>query len=207
MQVIPANIRPSQNGKSSKALRRDGWVPAIVYGKDKYNLAVIVKARELEQALRRQSANLPFKLNVNGQELDVMVYELQRHPVQGNVLHVDFKRFDKNERIHTSVPVHVVGDPEYGIPSLVRHQIEVACLPEDIPESFTVNVEGMNAGDVILVKDLDIPGNIDLGLDELEVVVSVLAPKAASDESAEAEAEAREVAEMAKAPVEEAKKG
>jgi large subunit ribosomal protein L25 len=178
----------------------------VLYGKDVYNLSIKVRAHELDQVLRRHPTNKPLKLNVNGSEYNVMVYELQRHPVQGNVLHADFKQINMNEEVVTSVPVTLTGDPELGIASLVRHSIEVRCLPTQIPESFTVNLDGLNIGDVILVKDLDIPDGVDVGLDELEVVVSVLAPKVNSEQAVEAEAEAQAVAEKAEAPVEEAKK-
>ena len=205
MQTIQAVVRDSQDRQSNQQLRRNGWVPAVLYGIDQYNLSVKVQAKELDQALRKQPTNLPFKLNVNGQEHNVMVYELQRHPVQGNLLHADFKRINMNEKVHTSVPVHLVGGPEYGIASLVRHSVEVSCLPMDIPESFTVNVEGLQIGDVILVKDLHADPKIDLGLDELEVIVSVLAPRAKTDEEHDAEGAAEAVAETSGSPVEQAK--
>lgn len=205
MQTIQAFIRESRESESNQQLRRTGWIPAILYGNELYNLSVKVKAKELDSALRKQSTNLPFKLKVNGQEHDVMVYELQRHPVQGNLLHADFKQINMNEKVHTSVPIHIVGDPEYGIASLVRHSVEVSCLPMDIPESFTVNVEGLQIGDVILVKDLQVNPNVDLGLDELEVIVSVLAPRVKTDEEHDAEGAAEAVAETSGSPVEQAK--
>ncbi len=205
MQTIQAFIRESAEGNSNYRLRREGWIPAVVYGNDLYNLSVKVRGKELNQALRKQPTNLPFKLKINGEEHNVMVYELQRHPVQGNLLHADFKKINMNEKVHTSVPIHLEGKTEFGIPSLVRHSIEVSCLPMDIPEAFTVNVDGLNVGDVILVKDLNMNPNIDIGLDELEVIVSVLAPKAKEEEAIEAEGAAEAVAETAESKVEKAK--
>ncbi|MGD8192540.1 50S ribosomal protein L25 [Brevibacillus ginsengisoli] len=204
MQTIHAFIRDSKDRQSNQ-LRREGWIPTVLYGSDQYNLSLKVNAKDLDMALRKQPTNLPFKLNVNGQEHNVMVYELQRHPVQGNLLHADFKQINMNEKVHTSVPIHLVGDPEYGIASLVRHSVEVSCLPRDIPESFTVDVEGLQIGDVILVKDLQVNPNVDLGLDELEVIVSVLVPKAKTGEAENAEGAAEAVAETAGSPVEQAK--
>lgn len=204
METIQAKARKLAD--SNNYLRQSGWIPAVVYGADVNNIPIQVKGKDLDQALRSQSTNMPFKLHVAGQDYNVMVYELQRHPVMGNVLHADFKQINMNEKIHTSVPVLMSGDPEYGVATLVRHSVEVSCLPTDIPESFTVNVDGLNPGDVILVKDLPIPDHVDIGLDEMEVVISVLAPKVASEESLEAMAEAGETAETAGKPVEEAKK-
>jgi large subunit ribosomal protein L25 len=207
IQATPRQQVSTQSGKSNKALRREGWVLANVYGTQLNNVELVVDGKELDRALRRQATNKPFTLSIAGdQSYDVMVYELQRHPVQANVLHVDFKQINMNEKVHTTVPVVFTGKPEFGTPSLVRHSVEVTCLPGDIPESFTVNVDGLNVGDTILVKDLDIPTGIEVGLDELEVVLSILAVKAKSDESVEATAVAEDVAETASAPVEEAKK-
>ncbi len=206
MEAIHAQIRRKNQGPTTKALRREGWVPAVLYGSDVNNMQIQVKGQELDQALRHQSTNKPFVLNINGNEHTVMVYELQRHPVMGNLLHADFKAINMNERIHTSVPVLMTGDPELGVATLVRHSVEVGCLPTNIPESFTVNVDGLNVGDVILVKDLQVPPGVDVELDELEVLISVLPLKAPSEESLDAEQEAVAVKENAEAATEEAKK-
>ncbi|WP_139492595.1 50S ribosomal protein L25 [Brevibacillus dissolubilis] len=207
IQAKPRQAVNAQSGNSNKALRREGWVLANVYGTQVNNVELVVDGKELDRALRKQATNKPFKLSIDGdQSYDVMVYELQRHPVQANVLHVDFKQINMNEKVHTTVPVVVTGKPDFGTPSLVRHSVEVTCLPGDIPESFQVNVDGLNVGDTILVKDLEVPAGIELGIDDLEVIVSILAVKVKSDESVEAMAEANAVAENADAPVEEAKK-
>lgn len=205
VRTIQAYTRESGEGNVNKQLRRNGWIPAVIYGTEVSNLPLKIKAKDLDQALRHQSTNLPFILSVNGKEHNVMVYELQRHPVQGNLQHADFKQINMNEKVHTSVPIHLIGDPEYGIASLVRHSIEISCLPMEIPESFTVDVEGLQIGDVVLVKDLSIGPNIDVGLDELEVIVSVLVPKVKTGEAENAEGAAEAVAETADSPVEQAK--
>jgi large subunit ribosomal protein L25 len=207
MEAIQALIRrKGDTANTNSELRRQGWVPAVVYGKEIGNLLIQVKGRELDQALRHQPTNKPFKLVINGNEHTVMVYELQRHPVMGNILHTDFMQINMNEKIHTSVPVLITGEPELGMAAPVRHSVEVACLPDNIPEAFTINVDGLNIGDVVLVKDLNIPPGIDLGLDEMEVIVSVLPTKEKSDASAKAEQAAQAVAKEEESPVEEAKK-
>jgi large subunit ribosomal protein L25 len=205
VETIKAIIRRKGEQPTNNELRRQGWVPAVVYGSDVQNLAIQVNGRELDQALRHQSTNKPFKLVVNGNEHPVMVYELQRHPVKGIILHADFKKINMNEKVHTSVPVLLEGDPELGVATLVRHSVEISCLPGSIPEAFTVNVDGLNIGDVVLAKDLEIPPDVDLGIDEMEVVVSILPVKAKSDEAVEAEQSAEAVAEEAGSPPEKAK--
>jgi large subunit ribosomal protein L25 len=207
VEAIKASIRrKGQGAATNQDLRREGWIPAVVYGSDVQNQSIQVKGRELEQVLRYQTTNLPFQLVVNGNEHTVMVYELQRHPVTGSILHADFKQINMNEKVITSVPVLMTGDPELGVATLVRHSVEVRCLPGSIPESFTVNVDGFNIGDVVLVSDLDIPPGIDLGLDSMEVLISVLPVKAKSEESIEAQHDAADVAEQAESTTEQAKR-
>lgn len=186
METIEAQKRQIGRGSRGKALRRSGWIPAVVYGKKGNNLPLQLRSQELQQALR-QDGNKPFVLRVDGQEYTVLVYERQYHPVTGELLHVDFKQIDMKERIHTTVPLVLVGKPEFGLASLTRHSVDVVCLPADIPESIPVQVEGLQVGDVILLKDLDIPPNVEVEADELEVIASVLAPQNGSDGTAEEE--------------------
>ncbi|EST51749.1 50S ribosomal protein L25 [Brevibacillus panacihumi W25] len=197
MEAIKAQVRERESGNYVRELRRKGWVPAVVYGTDVSNLAIQIEGRALDAVLRTQATNKPFRLVVDGQEHDVMVYELQRHPLAGNILHADFKAINMNEKIHTTVPVLMTGDPELGVATLVRHSVEISCLPGNIPESFTVNVDGLNIGDVVLVQDLQIPAGVDVGLDSMEVLISILPVKAASEESLDAAEDAAETAEAA----------
>lgn len=197
MEQLQAQSREKKTGNAVKVLRNEGWVPGIIYGSEVGNKPIQVKGRELDAALRQQSTNKPFRLSVDGNTHDVMVYELQRHPLQGNILHADFKKINMNEKIHTSVPVLMTGDPELGVATLVRHSVEVTCLPGNIPESFLVDVDGFNIGDVVLVGDLTVPPGVELGLDSTEVLISVLPVKAKSEESIDAEQEAEVVAEKA----------
>lgn len=206
MEAIQAQTRTQGTGNAVKVLRRNGWVPAIVYGSDMGNQSIQVMSKDLDAALRHQATNKPFRLTVDGNSHDVMVYELQRHPLMGNILHADFKKINMNEKIHTTVPVLMTGDPELGVATLVRHSVEVSCLPGVIPESFTVDVDGFNIGDVVLVSDLVIPPGVELGLDSTEVLISVLPVKAKSEESIEAQHDAAEVAEKAAEATEQAKK-
>lgn len=206
MEAIQAQARTQGTGNAVKVLRRNGWVPAIVYGSDMGNQTIQVMGKDLDAALRHQATNKPFRLMVDGNSHDVMVYELQRHPLAGNILHADFKKINMNEKIHTTVPVLMTGDPELGVATLVRHSVEVSCLPGVIPESFTVDVDGFNIGDVVLVSDLVIPPGVELGLDSTEVLISVLPVKAKSEESIEAQHDAAEVAEKAAEATEQAKK-
>ncbi|UIO42681.1 50S ribosomal protein L25 [Brevibacillus brevis] len=197
MEQLQAQSREKKSGNAVKVLRNEGWVPGIIYGSEVGNKPIQVKGRELDAALRQQSTNKPFRLSVDGNTHDVMVYELQRHPLQGNILHADFKKINMNEKIHTSVPVLMTGDPELGVATLVRHSVEVTCLPGNIPESFLVDVDGFNIGDVVLVGDLTVPPGVELGLDSTEVLISVLPVKVKSEESIDAEQEAEAVAEKA----------
>jgi len=199
VETIQAQYRENGRGNTIHQMRNEGWVPAVLYGPEAGNRKVKVRERDLNAALRQQATNKPFRLIVDGEQYDVMVYELQRHPVQGNILHADFKQINMNEKVHTSVPVLISGEPELGVATLVRHSVEISCLPGNIPESFYVDVSGLQVGDVVLAQDLQVPQGVEMELDPLEVLVSILPAKAASDESVEAEQEAKETAMSAAA--------
>lgn len=174
--------------KLNQQLRRSGWIPAILYGEESGTMSIQVKEADLEHVLRTHPINKPLSLQVMGKSYNVMVYELQRHPVQGKLLHADFKQINRNEKVHTSVPVVVTGDPAYGLVAVLHHTIDVSCLPDDIPESFVADVEGLEVGDAVTVQDLAISDNIEITLDQLEPVVKILAPQVAP-EAAEGAAE------------------
>jgi large subunit ribosomal protein L25 len=162
VEAIQAQFRENGRGYTVSQMRNEGWVPAVLYGPTVGNRKIRVRERELDAALRQQATNKPFHLIVDGEQHDVMVYELQRHPVQGNILHADFKQINMNEKVHTTVPVLITGDPELGVATLVRHSVEISCLPGNIPESFLVDVDGLQIGDVVLVQDLQIPEGVEV---------------------------------------------
>lgn len=178
-----------------RKLRMSGQVPGVVYGKKLQSAAqVSVNEKDLSALLRSHpNAILDLEVPVAGKH-SVMVSDVQRDSLTGKLLHVDFHQINMNEAVKANVRIEAVGDSmgvrEGGIISLILHELEVQCLPGDIPEIVEVDVSELEIGSSLTVADLLLPQGVEAKSDPQLVVVTVLAPQ---KELSEAEAEAQEV--------------
>ncbi|MFH1645095.1 MAG: 50S ribosomal protein L25/general stress protein Ctc [Candidatus Omnitrophota bacterium] len=192
--VLNAVIREDEMGKEAcNRLRRSGLVPAIVYKKGHKAVAIKVDEKELFRVLNTsagENAIITLKISDGKAVKDktVIVKESQHNPIKDNVVHVDFHEISLKERIVVCIPVETKGEPEGvkndgGVLDHVLKELEVECLPTDIPEKIDVSVEVMKIGDSLRVKDLSVPETVKVLTDAEQTVVSVMAPK--SEEEAE----------------------
>jgi large subunit ribosomal protein L25 len=197
-------------GKKVRFLRREGLVPANVYGHDA-STAIQVVAREVEHTIHRAGRTQLVDLAIDGQTTTVLVKDWQRHPFKGNLLHVDFYRVAMTETLRMDVPLRLTGDAPAvktadGIPFQPLATVSVECLPADIPEAIEVDISGLEEIDAsIYVRDLTAPSGVKILTDGDEMVVKIMAPtvEVEAEPAAEAVAEA-EAAPAAEAPSEEA---
>ncbi len=184
-----------QGGKSAaRKVRREDQLPAVLYGL-KDNLPLKVNPKELGKIIEKEGQNVLIKLSIEGDstpERQVILKEFQSHPLQDGWIHVDFLEIDMQKKTHVSVPIRLVGhSPGEKLGGLVNHatkEIEVECLPGDIPEAIEVNMAEVQMGDVVHVRDLSVSDKIEI-LDDLgNTVVSVYIEKVKEEEPAEGEA-------------------
>ena len=203
---IKANIRKTIGKGSARVLRRDGWIPAILYGAGKDPVMLSVEKLEFEAITRNQSiANVLLNLSIkNGKttKQTVMIKEMQVHPVSLDYLHLDFYEVAMDQKIRVDVPVVTVGQSVGvelgGILQIVRREIEVLCLPLNIPESFEVEITNLDVGDSLHVSDLPLGDGVEIVPDANLTVVTVVMPKMEiepEEEVEEGEEEAEEGAE------------
>ena len=203
---IKANIRKTIGKGSARVLRRDGWIPAILYGAGKDPVMLSVEKLEFEAITRNQSiANVLLNLSIkNGKttKQTVMIKEMQVHPVSLDYLHLDFYEVAMDQKIRVDVPVVTVGQSVGvelgGILQIVRREIEVLCLPLNIPESFEVDITNLDVGDSLHVSDLPLGDGVEIVPDANLTVVTVVMPKMEiepEEEVEEGEEEAEEGAE------------
>jgi large subunit ribosomal protein L25 len=162
--VVLKSAQRDQVGKGiARRLRQAGSVPAVYYGRGESPVALAVHAKELESILHGAAgSNVIVDLKVEGADATdrkALVREIQRHPVKGNIIHVDFQHISLSEMITVEVPVVLVGVPtgvKDGGGILEHHlrEVEVECLPTDIPDKLTVDVSHLNIGDSVHVSDL-----------------------------------------------------
>ncbi len=172
---------------NSRRLRAQGKIPAVVYGHGMDALPVVIDAKELRVALSTAAgANALLSLKVGGEQHLVLARELQRHPVRGSLLHVDFQVVRRDEFITSEVPIVITGEArdvhhEGGIVEQQLFNLTVRAVPADIPPVITVDVSGLGVGSVIRVADLPLPPRVTAEIDGDTVVVAgqVLRAKAA----------------------------
>jgi large subunit ribosomal protein L25 len=179
-QTLEAFKREDLKKGASGRLRRSGKIPAIVYG-SKAPLPVAVLHREFEKKFHTVSENTIITLELEDSKHDVLVKDYQEDTIKGVITHIDFYEIEKGKTLRTNIPVEVTGIPagvrEGGLLEERLHEIEVECFPEDIPDSFKLNVEAMNIGDTIHVSDLELPESVKILSSEDQVVVTVTAQK------------------------------
>jgi large subunit ribosomal protein L25 len=185
--TISASFREGTGKGPTRRLRAQGMIPAAVYGEGGDAIAVAVNAKEIAAILRSGSGhNTIFKLMLpqsDAEPANVIIKDYQIHPVKGRLLHADLLRLSMTTTTRVSVSVETIGDPpgvksEGGILELQTREIEVECLPGDIPEHLTVDVSHLQIGDHVTVADLVYDRDkVKLLVDDHQIVAGVLAPR------------------------------
>ncbi len=167
--TITAESRDSRGKNEARRLRASGSMPAVLYGGAGGSTPVAVSPKQLTAILNSKTGhNTIFNLDISGREnTPVMIVDWQYDPVKDNLLHVDLKRIDLSKRITVKVPVVTQGDPkgvklQGGIHEIITREIEIECLPEDIPEQFTVSVADLMIGQAIRAADIPMSGSMKL---------------------------------------------
>lgn len=182
-------------GKHVQRLRRDGWVPAVMYGHGFDPVPLQFEERRLAQVLSKVSGSQLISVNVKGTEQPAMalVRDVQRDPIRGNFLHVDFYHVRMTERLTTEVPLIVVGESPVieardGILLQGISSIEVECLPGDLVDAIEVDLSDLVEIDqAIYVRDLAVPAGIDVLTDLDEMIVRIVPLEAEEIEEVEEE--------------------
>lgn len=194
--TITAEPRASRGKNEARRLRVDQKIPAVLYGAGGDPVAVTVSPKEVNKILFSDSGNNTiFNVEIVGQETTpVLVVDWQHDPVKGNLLHIDLMRVDLSKRLKVKVPIHTIGEArgvkqQGGLYQLVNREIEIECLPDDIPASFTIDITPLLIGDTIRAKDIPVTGSMKL-LSRPEMVLSHVIAVRGSTAEAEAATEA-----------------
>ncbi len=183
---LKVTVRKTVGDGAARELRREGMIPAILYGPKAEPVMLSVMTKELETILVTSNIGqvLLNLLIQNGkqQSRTAMIKELQTQPISGNLLHVDFYEVAMDQKIKISIPVVTTGQAagveEGGVLQLVRHEVEIFCFPNNIPESLEVDVTDMNIGDSKHIDAVSIDESFELVDESNFTLVTVLSPKA-----------------------------
>jgi len=191
--ILKAEKRDARGKGVARKLRAAGRLPAVVYGQGGEALSITLDTAETSLLFHGISVeNTIVDLSVEGEEsFQTLVREIQVHPYRPDVLHVDFYRLQKGVKVDVEIPVHLVGTPVGvktggGILQQIVYELPVKVIPSMIPESFDVDVEGIDVGDSIHVSDLTLPEGVEeIGLDADQTICTVVLPRAVVAEDEE----------------------
>jgi len=204
---IAAHKRAAQGTGPSRRLRRAGRVPGVLYGGDQPALNIEFDHKELYQNLANEKFHASIlTLDVEGAKQQVLLRAYNMHPWQGRVQHVDFQRVAKDKKIHMKVPLHFANaekspgvKEQGGMANHVLNELDITCLPDDLPEFVEVDLGGLSVGDSVHVRDLALPKGVDpvLHRGENPVVATIIVPVLVTEEEeAAAAAEAVPASEV-----------
>ncbi len=213
---ISASRRESLGKGPARQTRMAGNIPAVVYGPEVEPIPIALEERALRTAMKSSGgAGTIFNLDVEGNENKVVLREIQRDPVTSKIMHLDFHAISMTKPLHISIPILFEGTPrgvktDGGIMQTTMRELEISCLPSEIPESLVLDVEDLGIGDSIHVRDVEVP-KVQILSPEQRTIVVIAAPTVVKAEAAaegeELEEGVEEGAEAAAAEGEEAAKG
>ena len=190
--TLVAEPRTVVGSRPAGRLRREGKVPAVMYGLETETSNVTVPSRELNHILAGESgANTLITLKLDGEEHLALARQIQRHPTRGDLLHVDFIRVRRDVAVAAEIPVHLVGEPEGvrdgGILEQLVFTLSIEAKPEDIPPDVEADVSALNIGDQLRIADLRLPTGVAVQQEPDELVVQVIVPRVVEEPEEEAE--------------------
>jgi len=198
---LNVELRTEKGKGANTRLRQSGYIPAVLYSHGESEMIKIKKQDFFSLFRGNVSESVMIDLNITDKKKDndhkVFVKAYQQDPVTEELLHVDFYKTTLGERIHTKVPVEIVGKSEGekmgGILEVVERELEIECLPNEMPEKIEIDVTNINIGDSIHIEDIEIAGSVKFMVDEKRAIVTVVAPKAHIEEEELEELEAEAV--------------
>lgn len=199
VQSLQVHVRENTGTGGSRRVRTSGAIPVVLYGGNKEPVNLKVNSRVFEKLIHgRQGEHAVVKLEVAedpGLNSPAVIKAVQHHPVRGHVIHADFLRIDLSERLVTKVPIVLKGNPvgvvDGGMLDHQLREIEVECMPTQIPDEIVVDVSGIKLGESVHVDSITAPPGVTIVTEHDRTIANVLVPrgvKTAEEEAAEAEA-------------------
>jgi len=209
---LEAREREERGKNAARRMRALGMVPAVLYGDgDGSSRALAVPDKVVDYTLHHFGDNALYDIGLGGGTSTARIVDVQRDPVTGRLIHVDFAPVNMRQRIEITVPLHVVGESpgaeEGGVLQQVAYEVRVESLPGDIPQELTVDVSALGMGENLTLADMSLPEGVTLVSDPEEVAATVTAPTEITEEDLEAAGVVEEEPEEEAAEGEEPEEG
>lgn len=187
--VLQAQTRDNDKKSTVKRIRREGNVPAVVYGNGVESRSIYFSSSDFIKVIRKAGRNGVITLKIENEDYPVMVHDLQHDVLKDQLIHADFYKVDMSTEVDAEVAVHLIGESagqkEGGVVQQLLHELHVRALPADIPESIEADVEALNIGDSLSVGDVKVSGSYEILNDPGETIVSVTPPQAVEEPETE----------------------
>jgi large subunit ribosomal protein L25 len=199
--TLATEPRTELGSRPSGRLRREGKVPAVVYGLGTETVSITVASRELQHILAGEAgANSLINLDVAGENVLTLARQIHRHPTTGILVHVDFVRIDRDVAVSAEIPIHLIGEAEGvkdgGLLEQLLFHLTIQAMPGNIPVSIEIDVENLAIGDQLRVEDITLPEGVTTEVEADTVVAQVAAPRVGTEaEGLEGEGEEGEAGE------------
>ena len=199
--TLPAEQRERAGKGASRELRRNGRVPAVIYGDKKEPVSVHVEEKLLAKMLSTgHFMNTVVMVDAGGKPHRTLPKDVQFHPVSSRPIHVDFLRIGEHSQVHVNVPVNFTdeetspGIKRGGVLNIVRHDLELICDAAEIPEQIDISLDGLDIGDSIHISSIKLPKGSKSAIDDRDfTIATVVAPSAMKSEEGDTETEAGDV--------------
>jgi large subunit ribosomal protein L25 len=200
-KTLAGKGRTSTRKSENRRLRNEGMIPAVIYGHSE-PVSISVEAREFDRKFHTVSENTIITISVdNDKSYDVLVKDYQEDIIKSAITHIDFYEIERGKLLRTHVPVHLNGVPQGvrdgGIIETALHEVEIECLPKDIPEVFTLDISALQVGDSLHVSDITAAEDVKILNDEEQTIVVITTAKIVIEETEEEGEETEGAAEAA----------
>lgn len=189
---LKASVRERVGKGAARAVRREGLVPAVIYGDNKAPEAISLNYFEIHKHLHTgQFLSTVFEINVNGKSTQVLARDCQLHPVKDFPMHVDFLRIGKGTKVSVSVTVNFLNEEicpglkKGGALNVVRYELELTCAPNAIPESIEIDLANIDIGDSIHISDVTLPEGVTSTITDRDFTVATMASSGPAEDEAD----------------------
>lgn len=190
--VLKIEPREQKGGRKAKSLRRSGYIPSVIYGKEIAPVSSKIKVSDFRDSLQKGGRNAVFSVDLGeGNTYSVVIRDIQYDALKNDFMHIDFQQVSLTEKRTAEVPVRIVGRESVEAAANIINQmldvVEVECLPQDTPEAVEIDVHGLSAGDTVLADQIKLPANVTLltSLDEAVVKINESRASTGSEEDAD----------------------
>ena len=186
--TVTAEKRNVKGTGASRRLRKNGQVPGILYGDHKDPVSIVLDGKILHQQFNKEAFHASIlELSTDGTKESVLLRDYQLEPVKGTILHVDFQRVNQNQKINVSVPFHFINEDiakgvklDGGVISHIMTEVDIACLPKDLPQFIEVNLEDLGLGESVHLSEIKSPDGVEFTAISEEndpAITSIVKPK------------------------------